>query len=347
MTVSILKPLLLLILFSLLFGCSRSPQYQLEDYLDRIARVTEVSKPDATPIPLQRHSVTLNIEAITAANIGLLDFLKISHCRYGKAVAHKNSQLGKVAAYSQQMHTERDMLIMAPECIAALLEESPQLANKLSASLNNKTKQRMFFWWNAWFASKEWQSFISPANTGIEFSDRDSPEPAHLSLSLQALDYAIHQGENWQQQEYPYSSTEMEFQLQQLLLGESLGKWLRSMQLLTDAMQRAESILQQSMAKGVLCPHGRGNKKADIMHNVFVNIYAGRFQPYLSRVHRFGNRLIQRLETIATMGSNKPFKQWLQDIKQRKAAMEAMNLKHVKAWQATLAQCGQKAGFPA
>lgn len=321
-----------------LAGCSKTPTDQLEDYLIRISRVLDVDLPDNSFTPISRYSVSKNKLPQRKQSIGLLEYLRISQCQLGQVVGYKNSQLGKVAAPSQRLHFERDMLIHAQSCIESLQDQQSELAKKLEKIIAIKQQQRMHTWWNAWSTGKEWQQFGALSADAIEIS---GPYPAHLSLSLQALDYALSQGHNWLEKRYEYQSGDMVKHLQQLLLGESLGRWRKSMIISTQTLERAADMLVQRLADMSLCPHGVSTPKAEILHNVFLKIYVGRVQPYLSRTDQFGDELLNRLNEMAELApAPRAHFDWISGLEQQQRAFDKANMRHVKAWQNTLEECG-------
>ncbi|WP_157729740.1 DUF3080 family protein [Bacterioplanes sanyensis] len=327
----------------LLAACSRGPESVLHDYAERVARVVE--QPLAEPASVALPTLALReLELpLAKADVGLLEFLRLNVCELGMAVGKKNSTLGKVAPPSQRMHMERDFLLLAPDCVAQLQDSRPELSNKLQQALQLKQSQRLQQWWNAWLTAKEWQQFISSAAAPLEMT---GDEPAHLSRSLQALDYAIAQGQRWQQQDYVYNSSDMEFHQQQLLLGETLGKWLHAQALQTDVLNRVAQVLEQRYAEKPLCMTGQQTDKAKILFTVFQKFYLAQVQPYMSRSDQLGQQLLADLTALqSTLQQQnitvpKAYQQWLAQLQQRQQGFTRASQRHVYAWRTTLTECG-------
>lgn len=343
----------LLIFISLtLAACSPSPDEIAQDYLERIARVTAENLPDDpsflnNPPPLTQ--VKQQSYLIESGKVSLLDFLKLQSCELAQSLGYKNSQLGKLAPASQKMHLERDFLLLAPACIEALQSSNPELVQLLSQALQQKRQQALKIWWNAWFAAAEWQSYISGSREPLE---QGGASPGHLRPGLVALDYAIDQGLNWQQQNYAYFDSDMEQQLQQLHLAESLSRWRNSLRIMTPSLYRAALMLEQSQQKKSLCSNGVEKKQAEYLRNVFNQFYVAQLQPYLGRIYKFGNELWPRLNAVKSLATNlspeqsphPQFLLWFDSLQLEKQQFEQMNLRHVKAWQNWLAECGQSPG---
>lgn len=325
----------LILLTLLVQGCSPSVEDQLQDYTVRVSRVLETEiKPHAlSPRPYQAsQSNRINLATQT---IDLLDFLKLNRCELGKAIAKRNTILGKVAAPSQIMHFDRDFLLLAPSCIGQLKESNPTLSQQLEQAFSHKYQHRLSIWWNAWTGYDEWQSFTTIAAKPIEI-DTDT---AHLSLSLQALDFAIQQGHAWSLgTDLNYDEQEMEYHLKQLRFSESLGRWLASIIILNKALSETALILE---ANQNLCHLSKNNSKAEILFTVFQKFYVGKTQPYLSKIHRYGTVLLNKLNEMTNLVQPpESFYIWLTEINQLKQTMEKSNHRHIQAWQAVLSSCG-------
>ena len=323
-----------------LSGCSEPLASLSEDYLQRISRVTGESLYDARDSTElgQPDSSLFSRLPLVASSVTLLDFLKLQSCSLAQTLGYKNSQLGKVASPSQQMHLERDILIHLPDCITQIKDAQPELADTLQQALQLKQQQRMKVWWNAWFSDVEWQHYRSGSGQTIE---QGGDEPGHLSAGLVALDYAIEQGHGWQQQNYAYDSQRMELELQQLLLAESLGRWRNSLNKLTAMLNQAAQLLEQTQARQTLCRQGVEQREATYLKNVFQQKYVAVIQPYLARVYRFGNELMPRLQRLQELTPEQPdYSNWLTNLVEQKQDFELANKRHVKAWQSWLAECG-------
>ena len=338
-------------------GCTSTTSDQLEDYLNRLSRSLQVDRsnkdtvvsvlPPALmlPAPLRRELVVEE----SSQSINLLEFLSLSSCELGRTLGARNSSLGKLAQPSQRMHLQRDILLSAPQCIAGLKDSNPELASKLERIIAAKYDERMHYWWNAWFSSKEWQVFTQPGAAPLT---REQSESAQLA-GLQALDYLILQGEHWQAGSLAYASGEMEHHQQQMLATEVIGRWREVNRLLHAMSNEAALLLEGRLGTRPLCPAGRKTPQAEILQNVFQKFYAGEIQPLLSQNDRFSAQLVERLERISRLivddSSIVPpdaWRIWLKElIKEREAMMSAHRL-HVTKWQDILTQCGMMPGRP-
>lgn len=329
-------------------ACSPGSDDMLLDYQGRVSRVLELSVDEVADqqlglLALPRiRSRDMAID-LSDQRIDLLDFLRLSNCAIGRVIGQRNSSLGKMAAPSQRLHLERDLLTLGPECVEQIANSQPQLSATLDNILQVKQQERMASWWNAWFTSKEWQQFINPST---ELIDHGEPEPAALSTSLQAYDYALQQGLAWQQKEFQYRTEDMEYHQQQWLLSEALGKWLTSQRYIARVSYQVAELLEQRQKDRPICPTGNRTQKSEILHTVFLKFYVGEFQPYVSRVDRYGAELLQRIDQgIQLVAAPAQSLGWYQALLQERQQMRDLNMRHVKAWQATLRQCGLLPGY--
>ncbi|WP_221793766.1 DUF3080 family protein [Oceanobacter mangrovi] len=332
-------------------GCSQDPVDQLRDYPTRLARTLELELPELAVVAVAPMLTPRQLQLpLQPQSASLLDFLALGRCQLGTVVAEGNSSLGKVAGASQQMHQQRDFILQAPACIEQLQAANDhQLADKLGQVLQQKQQQRLTLWWNAWFGSEEWRLFSS---VSADLQPWQPGDDGYQSAALTALDYAIALGRNWQQQDWNYDAAEMEHQLQQLLLSEGLGRWLRTQQWLTAQLQQLTALLEQRQRQRPLCPRGHKTVAAEILQNVVVKFYVGEFQPYMSRNDRFGGELLPRLQQLlALMSADSPSNyvqtpQWQQlqrlaeQLQSTREAFQQASRNHVRAISQTLAACG-------
>lgn len=319
-----------------LVGCTPNANDHLDDYAQRISRVLDEPLP-TTPQPnYPTLSVQKNKYVIASHHIGLLDFLRLSHCKIGVTLAKKNGTLNKLAQPSQHMHLDKQLLQHGSACIKHIQAEQPELAQTLTLALQEKRQQRMAIWWNAWFSSNEWQAFTSPSSRPLD------EQIDHISLSLKALRYAQQQGQRWLQHQYEYNPTDMEHHLQQLQLGETLGRWLHAQVRIIKTQTHVAHMLNSRFKRKPLCAFNNKDKHADRLENVFMKYYVGKVQPYLSQVSKTGANLIAAIEKLTQLNTPPPeFERWFRQIKQLNATSKHINRKHIHAWQTTLRACGR------
>ncbi|MDF1762980.1 MAG: DUF3080 family protein [Oleibacter sp.] len=349
----------LLISVCLLSACSPAPSDTLNDYLARLTRALDVSVSDIAKYQNQKHGVHVNAALLSTPSrrtllletpqqsLDILEFLRLSNCELGRVIGQQNSSLGRMAATSQTMHLQRDLLLSAPECEARLVKENPELSQRVISMMRIKSEARMAYWWNAWFAGLEWSAFNDLTGEPLALvlpdtnRDLDDTTPAQATeAAITSLSYAINQGEAWSAKHYQYDSGQMEQHLQQLLASEAIGRWRLSQQLLTQLSQQAGDLINLRLGSRPLCPAQRKTPQAEIVQNVFYKYYAGVVQPYLSKSERFADRLMPLLERAGAMAQPvDDYFQWLTQIQRERDALQQAHQYHVEQWQALLTQC--------
>ena len=316
----------------------------LTEYPKRLERVLEVegaSNTETAVKPVVRPSRRQLLLPLEQADINLLEFLKLNQCQLGQVVGEKNSVLGKLAQGSQYMHMERDFLIFAPACIAAL--EDQKLVQALGKALEVKQDQRMNVWWNAWIASEEFQQLTSISVYPLALS-----EEAHLQHTLLGFEFALQQGGQWQQQDFEYRTADVEHHLRQWSLGESLGRWQTTQTRLTDILEQTTAMVEQRQQERPLCPTGQKTRKADIVRNVLERFYVGELQPYMSLSDRFGHELLHQLQRIEALMDDTPvvWTQWLNQLHESRARFQQASRTHVQVMSRLFDSCGMNVGKP-
>ncbi|MAK90581.1 MAG: hypothetical protein CMI03_11630 [Oceanospirillaceae bacterium] len=330
-----------------LAGCSDTAEDHLRDYHQRVARVLNEELPPETRTPrIARVAVTHFALALPDYRINLLELLSLNDCRISQAIAQKNSTLGRLAAASQSLIQEMAILRDGDECVLQLQQDDPQLAQQLQTALQQKYDARLHYWWNAWVTADEWQKLIASAAQPLDWPETAYEKPAHISLTLNALDYAIAQGEAVAGGDFT-APDNMESQLQQLMLGETFGRWLASAYLLISELNRSAAIIENRLARKPLCPTGQETPDAKILHNVFMKYYAAQVQPYISLTDQTGKSLLARTDAMTALLAEQPpqaFNHWYQQVVTVNETFNQANKRHVQAWQTILRQCGLMPG---
>jgi hypothetical protein len=128
------------------------------------------------------------------------------------------------------------------------------------------------------------------------------------------------------------------------------GQLVQSARLLTARLRDVGYLLEQRLEGRPLCFNQRPNREAEIMRNLFFNVYAERVQPYMASVQRARARLLPPLGELArrqkpAMGS--AFEPFFESVLQEKpgtiwVALDAATRQHTEHWQALLDQCGMR-----
>ena len=288
----------------LINGCAKQDAIEsvLDDYLRRINRVTASQDTlpgtyhiSLTPYPRHRDLYL----SIPATKINLLDFLALHECDLQTLVGERNSGLGRVMADSQILIYEHDFLLKAQAC-----RGQPQstvettLLSLLDTAIADKTENLPKRYWNATFASAEFQALFSFSAGPIKPSNDDFGYAA----GLQALQQLLSLQQQLGQASLSLNSKTLEQQLFLLQSQQHVGSLLLSMDILTYYLSHSANTIEQWSTKKNVCFQGQADPKTKILQTIFYRYYIAHIQPYLSLTHRESQ---QWLNTIDTALSNK------------------------------------------
>lgn len=327
-----------------------SDESRLLEYETRLWRVLEGEPVTVAPVipPVLPSVRQLGLALSDAGHINILEMLGLDLCALGEVIAHRNSSLGKVAGSSGQLLQTREFMLLAPSCIGQLQDENPSLAATLQQALDIKHRDRLRFWWNAWVAGPEWRGMSSLSAPLLSF---DEQRRGHLDVTLNILEEALRQQQHWQSGDLEADdlAVHLNTRLQQLLQGESVGRWLMTQVALTASLNRINQMLAERQQHHPLCPPGRQTSRAKIVQNVLLRFYIGQLQPYMSATDQFGQSLLPLLDQFWPSGlpAEQPpqaWSQWLQALHSTRDNMLAASRQHVQQMTAILASCGMAPG---
>ncbi|USE34440.1 DUF3080 family protein [Endozoicomonas sp. SCSIO W0465] len=341
-------PALLPLAVLMLAGCSdhSSPDYFLEEYTNRLNRVTDIDPPEPDisipalpPLRLRAYPVPdIRIKALEA-----LDLLKCP--ALSQAVAYRNSSLGKQMLPSQHYFYEKTLLSLIPQCIGSLRQtnEDQEGITKLQEVLIKKQATFPTIEWNLVFANTEFskqlnsQGRLLPADgqTGFE-GTREALNYLSGLLPDQTLDA-------------PYTLSDLESHLQQVSASRYLGELIYSAAALSQTLSNAANILELRLKKGSVCPASNPAEK-ERLHNVFRLFYREKIQPYLARVHQEGKIIrndIRRLLAYLPAAPHEEVQNYLSLITQESNPagpwyqLEQSIKHHTTTWGKFLDQCNK------
>jgi hypothetical protein len=171
--------LFVIILLLGLAGCSReSPEAMFENYLDRLANVTEieldeaVAPPAVPPYPRAR-DIILPVDDI---RIGVITYLEMTRCGLVGEISSRNSSLGRVQRESGRFLYELNVFRKLSECEARLhgSEKDEEFGRKIDSLRQAKADNLPRVFWNATVAAKEFRIFMDTATNPLQRSEKIS-----------------------------------------------------------------------------------------------------------------------------------------------------------------------------
>lgn len=327
-----------------LTGCGGGPEAMMADYGARVARITEqpVTLPRATGSPYPRaRDLAVEIPEIRARLLDLTDF---DRCNLTHLIAERNSILGRYWPASQRLDYEFRFGHRLQRCQAwltaqeSLDEDDAALLAQVDELMTAKAQTRPAVWWMASWGSAEFSRHFSAS---AAMPDADTVPPLDAFAMLGALA---------EQTGHPpdgVSLSALEHSLNTLRSQRYGGGWVRATLQMTATLNQSADALQATDTAR-LCPQGRPTPRARVFETVFYRYYAGALQPYLSALHRHGDRTLDTLAPLLDAGqaiAPEAFVRYADRHLKRGpgslwADLEAARDRHTLAWQGLLRDCG-------
>lgn len=316
----------------LLTGCAAdTPDAVLEEYLERVARVTELTgRPAEPPSRPPYPEVRALVLELPRRTVNVAEFVELHGCDMGQLVGFRNSPLGRVQSASQRLGYHADWLRAVSRCGG---DAPPWLLDL--AEERRQWLPRLF--WNATFAAPEMRTALGRGASAAEGDLADLLRGLNDSLSaLDGSDFRI--GE-----------------LERLLGALRQGSWVAPARADWSRWRRyldEVAALLDEAGPGI-CLNRQPTPRSRRLQNVFMKFYVERIQPELAREMRRHEAwirelegLVGRLEAVApeeflrwyrlVLSPDSPDSEWRRT--------ERAVVAHAEAWQAVLRHCGVEPG---
>ncbi len=303
-----------------------SPQAPFEDYLGRVARLTERQVQVAEPQPGPRYPPRRALELdIPRRTINVAEFFDLHGCDMGALVGYRNSPLGRVQQASQRLGYETAWLAGAEACGA-------EAAGWLAEVRMEKRQRLPALFWNATFAAAEMRTALGGAA---------APAQGNLADLVRGLNDSYDRV-----LEGNFDLGEFERRLGRLQQESWLGparrgwsRWRRYLDAAADALDQAAPDM---------CLNGRPTPRARRLQTVFRKFYVGDIQPLLAETMRRHEawitelaRLLGRLEAVRPPAFDAWYERVLSpahaDSEWRRTQRAVVA--HAEAWQRLFARC--------
>ncbi len=264
-----------LLLALCLAACSSSgPSADLAEYLTRLERVLEQESHRGAEASFPRLPTVreLRLEA-AEATFDILDFLRIRQCELHLVVAERNSSLGRLARPSQRLVYELDFLRLGDDCLDAIRDDHPDLADDLARVLESKRDKLPVAIWQATLGGGEFRDFWEAGSGPLP---QQFEEDTALLLSLQQLGADI---QRWREGDYTVDSARLEGQLDVIRRGSG-GRQLLAWSTIHNTLKAASNVVRDRIKRRPLCFDGMQNPKADILDAVIREWFVGRVQQW-------------------------------------------------------------------
>lgn len=325
-------------LLTALVGCEpASLNVELDDYLTRLTRPLDLSKPRAltpsAPMPPRAGALRLQLQS---GSLDGLDFMRLSGCALQTTIARRNSSLGRMAPPSQRLLLELAYLREAPDCIATLKEDGKNdLAALLLENQALKKKQLPALIFNATLASEEYRDFWRPPGAIGSYPGNTS------SLVVTALEHISGAAERWLAGDYRADETALELALADIARGDG-GELLLALRTQDAYLGSASGLLSQRASERPLCQQDIRPAAADVLKNVASKYFAGRVQARAAQLNQRFHALLPPIEALEFMLEDTlptAYRAWRGQRSMLLEQAVGAPSEHVRALQALLGSC--------
>lgn len=323
-------PLLLI----LLLGCEQPIG---DVYVTRLERVLDRDAPEIEIQPLQFPPPRQLEGRKSDAELSVREFLSLRGCRLHTVLAHRNSQMGKVASQSQRLFNDLEILATGPECVEQL--KNKDLATKLAKLIARKQAQLPQQLAHALLQQNENRAFWQAGNE----SHLQAYSPAQKSIAhLAEFSREVLAGRT------NFSDTErnqVERHLGELRFGQGGDALFESNRLLV-ALARADALINARLQQP-LCFNAQTTPAARHFQTVVTKIFVQQVQPVSIQLQKIDRDLLEdydRWEDLLLPFASPAYQHWTQRRRQRMQQRQQAPSQHVARVQQLFSQCGLTVG---
>lgn len=331
-----------------LTGCGEDEAEDLlSDYLTRVNNATGTPVVEPGPFTTALQSYPRHRDLLLTQEdlrIGLLDLVALEDCGLAELVAARNSGLGKVLAPSQRLLYEHRFLGLARTCVDTLAQDpdaDTELADLLAEVIQAKERDIARAFWNATFAGPEFAGLFSLASKPLPVLGGDG------TAIEEALSYLIALQPRLGDTALVIDSKILEGHYATLQQRRYGGQLFHSLETLSHYLDGASAAIEKRLAQKAVCFNGRPTPDARTLHTVFGKFYAGRIQPYLTRVHRQSRTYFMLVDRLAKQSESPDAFRTYRETQLRLdhpagpwLRFENSIQRHAQTWQRLFDQCG-------
>lgn len=357
-TLHFLRVTLMLICAAGLSACNREPaQIMLEEYAASMSTVLE------TPVELDLAAAMLDFPALPARRErilptpdireGMLEVWDFQQCGMMPLIAERNTTLGKVMLPSQKMVYELRFLAALQQCrnkmqqIDQPTQQEQDFIRRLKAIQALKQRYLPAEIWNGIYTSEEVSQHFALGKSPL------TPQAASPANELQALEQlqTLAKLATADPLQLPDWLAQLEDQYFALYSSQFGAELLPALRITTQTLDRTAAAIEQRLQRAPFCHKGHRPRRAEILHNIFQQYYAGQVQPYMAQLQREGQHWLRTHQQIMQQLPVPPaLRVWQQQVIAPEAPdslwqqWQQASRRHTQAWQDILGQCGMMPG---
>ncbi|MBZ2189587.1 DUF3080 domain-containing protein [Alcanivorax sp. JB21] len=329
----------------LLSACQPTgPEDLWHDYQQRLARLAATEVPaDTVNITVQRYPRSRDLrQDVPDLRTGMRRYFGLAECDMMALVSERNSSLGRLQTASLRFAYELDFIQRSETCLAGERLADDEAFNLwLSEIYTLKRESLPALYFNATLGSQEMAGFFSTTARPAETADLVAMTTLETALGRIARLGSQLRGDA----PLPTNAGLLEQDIATLSRSDTGGSILQGLALATRELHRAAAMLEQVDTTS-LCPRQRSSQQARYFQNVFIDVYGGQIQPWLSRLDQAARQLQDTMQQLAvSLPADSPaFDAWhaahFSDEAGLHHRFRTAMARHTLAWQNLLAGCG-------
>lgn len=330
---------LILLQALLLSACSQQPDIY-SDYISRLENVLDTHA-NKQPLSIPRFPNARDLEDdVTGETISIREFLSLRECKLHTVLAHRNSQIGKLAKPSQRLFNDLDILASGPACVAKIKDRT--LAKKLESYLADKQQNIGKVLWNAILSENENRSFWSLDDTNKRYPYELKQETIP---SIKALNVFVKSVLNKQYVYHENDYRQIEKHLGILRFGDG-GTLLSRYAKLSVSLQQGNALIEQRLERP-LCRQSQPTTSARYFQNVVNKFFVEKLQKNTVLLNQREAQLMpsyRQLESQLLKHSPSRYQQWASDRNKIIANGRTATKRHAQVIHRMYVQCGLTVG---
>lgn len=344
-----------------LVACGRTGiEREWEDYRQRMQRVFDTPMPvvsaerEALAYPPRRALVVHPARQ----SIGLLEFLRLSHCDLNRLIAEHNSLLHRQQGLSERLFYDLEFIDSAELCLASASDPDREIYQKLLQARAQKIKEAPNSLRNALFAEREVANLFS-AHSTLPNAEQ-LPIPTEI---VQALEFFVAFAQSLEHQLYDVPDTtelspqftrqQFETHITALSRRKYAGELLLAMSTVRLYLAAVQEVVDQTLGDNRICRRDSNSGRVLInstqrqaLEYIFHHHFLEQLQPQLHQIQR-GARAIHQwqalIEGLAPEPEDPLNQYWRRTWSDQQGSLwsdfQSAIRQHAAMWQRVLSQC--------
>ncbi|RUO31665.1 hypothetical protein CWE12_01320 [Aliidiomarina sedimenti] len=295
-----------------------------------------------TPLPVMPRSDALRLE-IERFSVGLLDTLRLDHCRLSQLIAQRNSALGIAQSPQARLRYELDSLKAIDECLQnaqSAVDNDPRIHSMLTDARAHKVQTLPLYIDQLLTRGDSFRQALRAHSAGHASDDSSDLEAALAALQyLQQLFTQAVAGHFGQLDLEPYNQ-----HLRTLAQSDALPRQWRTMHQ-TEAWLRAINQQLAGAAEQLECTSTSASgspAQSQRLQTLMQTVYLAQVEPRLTRWNADQQLITSQLNKLSAFSVQPEWQQYINQLigsDSHAEQVRALTVEHSRLWQQLRAQC--------